>query len=268
MPIATITDYMITPTWTNESALAVLKTAMTAAGFTLYDEYDDASSTPVSKNAVFEYVFDATKTYGKSYTRVRTSLQNGLFSNILATGWDTTTHTAIGGSVGTSTTSFGNSDFIYVKSINHPEVRGLLYIDDDGIRFSSLCLRPANKPTWWNENNYPFFFTVINTVDFESIVALPGSLSPYNHTLANYFSILRTTYMQFPNPITFARDLLPGVVLLGPRVNNQGVAGRFSDDVALAAVNTDNSRYGDTFSTGSSEYLLLDPSSGFSIRVA
>lgn len=74
---------------------------------------------------------------------------------------------------------------VQFKAINHPEMKGVFILQHNRAPWFLGYVRPATKPTWWNEDNFPYVFIPVTPT--------------FNH-----FAGFNNTYFPIPSTPWFA----------------------------------------------------------------
>lgn len=231
-----------------------LKVAFANAGYsTLVDDYTNASGV---RSLVYQVSY-GTATYSTIFLETQINLSRVVSSRI-GTSWNVSTHTM--GAIATalsSSVTFNALAKVTFTAIAHSEMR--LVVMEQGTTTAQIMgiIRPSLKPTWWDENTYPFAFTPQN-VNLNTFLPFPTANNPYAST-ANY-PLLYISQLAANAPISNLPDAIAGAALiLSP--TNKGVSGAFSSEVALCS--GAGLKRGDMIG----EYLLLYPAtSGIAVK--
>lgn len=255
---ATIINSALSPAITQTNLVAAIKTAMTDAGFNSvpFDEFTSGTD----KILVYDQTFNAA-TFGKVYLWVKITTALAI-NQQLYTAWNATTHTGTNGGTASTAITFAAGSQINFKAIkqNTTKEYQLLFVTQSTTVKVLGTLRPASKPSWWDENSYPFYF-IPPAATFATLQSTANATMPYTGSSASTFtSSLNNPNMSAANPITSKRDVLAGVVLYPNSL--QGVAGRTSDDLVMVAA-AGLTRF-DTIQIdpGVEEYILINPAVG------
>lgn len=251
MAIATRTDSLLAPTFTQQGLYDAVKAAFLNAGYAIpFDEFISGTDRIV----VYAIVLDSTKTFGTTYLRIRVT-NTFLIGQQLFGTWNPTTDTGTGATTEVTYTALVNTVQVNFVNLNGNTEYKLVIIQQAANAIVLGFLSPANKPTWWDLNawNYCFIFT---TNAF--FVVRSTTFNPYANT--EHDSILNNARMSTANVQTNRRDLLPGIVFFTQ--TNQGISGRSSDDLVMIAA-SGTTRYDTIQIPGDTkQYLLLNPVSG------
>lgn len=203
-----------------------IKAAFIAFGFTLVEDY-----TATDRLLVFSYAFDATKTFGTIYLRVRLTAALAVNQSI-GTAWNTTTKAIANESTASTAVGFIATSPLEIISYSRGSELKFLQLSQGTTTTTFLgTIRPENKPSWWNENTYPYCFIPncnSNPNYFSTLYS--SSLNPYSNNQCN---LLFSGALSTANSVTGKRDVVAGLLLLSN--SNQGIAGKTSTDIALAA---------------------------------
>jgi len=272
--VATLTQTIISPTLTVASVQAGFQTAMANAGFSSYSVYSTYYQT-------FYYQYNSAATKGTAYLNIAFTSSGQYIQPILYDSWNNTTNTGTNPQYITSSQWAMlnyNSTAITLTAINHPEFRGVVIVQGS---YSSIIgiLRPANIPTWWNENNYLYAFSANaygnsnNAKGFGEYYAC-GS-NPFNTTNSNYcnYWVYSGSFINSNPNNSNQYEIVTGLILGQPSGGGylSGSAGTTSTDICFGAAYNKNLL--DVWSIGSQQYTLLSaPVSfggiGFGIRTA
>lgn len=244
MPLATIAQstYNTTPLTVVgvlnaiKAAMAVVNVTTAAAPYLVTtDLFSDRAT--ASGFLVYRIITDSTKTKGTAYLRIVVSLSGTTLSvsQSLSDTWDTTTNTTASGalSAGTSSTTvnFNTGIPLTITTIKHPEAQ--LVLLDQGLTPIAVLgwMRPNFKNPAWDEASCPFVFFPTDAT-FTTFLGVNAGIIPYT-SLTN-FPLGGWTNFQKVNPRSLQPDIKPGVDLLTN--TNEGAAGTFSTDIAIASV--------------------------------
>ncbi len=117
-------------------------------------------------------------------------------------------------------------------------------------------LRPPDKPSWWNENQWLYAVMPGPASGWGQLMLTGTSLTPFTGT--NIVTISKHTSLQSANLQTGERDLIAGVAM----VHTQGYVGRMPDDFVGGALSGVNPFDTIVVSSGTEEYQALENSSG------
>lgn len=266
MPAATTTSFFSSASPnTQASLIADVKKGMADLGYaTPYDEIVGTTQT-----IVYEVVFDSTKTKGKVYLAYFITSTLAVSSQI-SDNWNLTTHTTntSTNSVSSTAITFASTTTIQFITFSSPELK-LLFAVGSNTQVMGW-MRPANKPTWWNEDTYSYcFIPADNTLN--RLLGLRATASPYGTQTYDYFAlsyVLVQANSSFSapdprlsqaNPITGVRDFIAGCLLYAPLSVNGGfgIAGKTSADI-IEASSFGTSRFDKlVVSPGAEEYILV-----------
>ncbi|BAY89656.1 MULTISPECIES: hypothetical protein [unclassified Tolypothrix] len=258
MAIATRTDSSLSATVTQTTLVNALKTAFTNAGYS--SPISDYTS-GTDRILVYQWDVDNTKVQGINYLRVRISNTLIIYQQLYTT-WNTGTNTGTNSSSEVTYTTLAATNTIGFVSLNGSTEYKLVLITQ-GTTFIPLgLLVPANKPDWWDLNNWSYGFIFL-TSTMQTLRT--SNANPYSNTDFDYLT--NTTRIANVNGQTNRRDIFSGLVLLSQ--SNQGSAGRTSDDVGQYCGNG-SARY-DTapvFGTSQQYLVVVNAASGIIIRTA
>lgn len=237
---------------------SALLTAFTSAGYNApYDNY----TTGTDRVLVYEFVYDASKTYGKVYYKLRITSGLSLFYQVCS-AWNTATKVATNPSPELNTIVVSTTSAITFDALSEETEYKFVMLTQstNSIIMGIIC--PFNKPGWWNVNAFPYGFAVSNS----ALNAFAGcTLNPYSN--GNYISFFSTSNLATVNLQTNKRDIITGMILL--TASTRGVAGKTSDDIGMGACNGSSRFDVLTFPGTTQEYLVLNPvTGGMVIRIA
>jgi len=247
-----VTNSNLLPTITQANLTTAIKNALAAANFpTLFDE---VSGNP--HRLIYEIVLNNTATFGKAYLEIE--ITNDLkVQQRLHTNWDPIANTGVNSGPWGVQVEFNNSTEITFRGFEKSDESRLVGIRQSNIVHFLGYLRPANKPTWWNENSslYCFIPAANNFITWHGADA---SNSPYGN--ATYTSSLGRAQMASSNPITSKRDVVTGILLYAN--SNQGACGRTSDDLVMVSGSGLGIYDLIQVTANVEEYTLLNPAAG------
>ncbi len=258
MAPATRTTTSLASGITQTTIVSALLTAFSNAGYSSpVDNYTSGSD----KVLVYALTYDASKTYGTVYYKIRISSGIAIYFQVLSS-WNAVSHTGSNGSTDSLISTLTTTSTIVFDSLNASSEYKLVVVTQSGVSFLLGLIFPSSKPSWWDVNSFPYGFAFSTT----TINAMVGSsLSPYSNQ--NYSTLLNTTFMGSANLQTNRRDVLTGIVIFSNA--NRGVACKTSDDLAIAAA-SGNSRFDIlTFPGSTNEYLIINNvPGGLAVRTA
>ena len=145
---------------------------------------------------------------------------------------------------------------IYIKTINHPEIKGISLVYNVTTSFFYGITIPGNKPNWWIDDTKGYYF-------------LPQSLNmSLFYTARNNYVNINGAYrvvsnLTGVNNVTSTPDAYTGVVLRAD--DNDTHIGIFSDDVIQGGFY--NNKIWDIARYNTEEYLILTNNVGLAIRI-
>jgi hypothetical protein len=249
--VATRLNSTLGTNFTQATLVTALKAAMLDAGFSApVDEYTFGTD----KVIVYSFIVDSSQTFGTTYYRIRVSSAFIIFHSLYAT-WNTTSHTGLNPSPEYSFNALVTTNTINFTALNGGGEYKFLFITQNSAIVPLGVIAPANKPNWWNLNNwnYGFIWTSVNL----NILA-STAINPYN--ASTYNLIINNSTMVSANPQTGATDVLTGLILL--TASNKGIAGKTSEDLGSACIFS-TSRYNTIPSdTVNQNFLIINPVAG------
>jgi hypothetical protein len=254
-----------------------IKAAFSGIGLTTaYDDFVDGSG---NRLIVYEVVYDAAKTYGKAYLRVR--ITSGLVvTQALFTAWNATTHagTNAGSENKSYTVPTGSTLQIVAGRSTDSEWKFLVL---NGVGVLGYVV-PGTRANWWDLNSYPWMwqpysikfslwqgtdrvpYTVNNPQRSQYLRTwLFGSIS----TTMFYDNDIVTEYAPVTpvsaNPVTGKREIIEGMQF-SPCSLQGGICGKINNDFAICSQSPSASAL-DVFvvSAGTEEWTLIYPGSNF-----
>lgn len=242
-----------------QTALAnAIKNAFSLAGYgsSPFDEY----SSGTDRYLIYQLIFDQAKTYGTVYLQIKITSNLGL-SQRLYSNWDAVAHTGQNSSTETASVAVNSvAQIDFMGLTKSPEMR-LVMVYQGATAICLGYLRPEFKPSWWNENVYPYCM-IPNTLGLFATWYIP-SLTPFTGSLTTSGRIQASftqAQMVSPNPISARRDVIPGVLFFP--WSNEGVAGRSSTDLAIVASGNLLRQDVIQVTPGQEEYVLLGGGTG------
>jgi len=253
--VMTLTNTSQFPPITAANFESSLHTAMLNAGFILWHTY-----TSFGRNRrIYREIFN-NDTYGTAFYELRFNTTSPRFSVAAHVGFNNQNNTGTGTITGYSDFSPDTSNEINYVSLNGgPEFRVVLIRQADELVVVGQ-LRPSLKPNWWNENNYPYVWYVIDLYSpWYSLTTAGGySRSPWDSTYAEIGN--RRIIGTVPNG---KREIANAVELISQGYANSGICGVFSNDIAQSA--TEELEPGVdvlVVSPGNEEYLVIQAATG------
>ncbi|MBD1864184.1 MULTISPECIES: hypothetical protein [Trichocoleus] len=225
--VATRTQQIIPAPVDTTSFGNVIKQAFLDMGFTLVDDYVSGD-----RFLVFSYTFDATKTYGTAFFRVRFYYGTYTVTQAVGTAWNASTKVLANEGTGSTFVNMLSSIELYVTTYVNGDRYRLLYLSQGNSNNNVVVLgfiRPSNKPSWWNENQSPYVFYPRNQsgLSLNSFyVPLPAVYTGLSEAVLE----LSATRMQNPNPITGKRDLISNLPIYSSL--NNAVLGTLPEDIS------------------------------------
>jgi hypothetical protein len=258
MAIALRTQTTLASGITQTTVVSALLTAFTNAGYnTPVDNYTSGTD----RILVYSFVVDSTKTFGTVYYRVRITSALSVFVQ-LYTAWNTTTKVGANASGEFNPITLTTTSTISFDALNGSSEYKFVVITQSTTSIILGVIAPANKPTWFDLNTFPYGFMFSNS----SINTLIGcGLNPYSNV--SYSTSLNNSLLALANTQTNARDILTGVMLFS--ASTRGIGGRTSDDVVSASA-SGTSKFDVLAVPGSSnQYLVINNvSGGIAFRIA
>lgn len=239
MPAATInlTTLNTSPAITQEQLINTISSLFVSdLGFTLIDSYTD---TNIIYRVLSHQYTSALK--DTAYLRLSITTNTNVMSLSLFDSWNTTTKNGTNGinTTTTATISIDNGQVFSFRTVNHPEIKGVLITQGNTYYGFHGLIRPANIPTWWDLNNHLFAFMP------ELGRPSTGSLT-VNILANNPTGLFTTTSNAFTNPQhilvnpdllntnvnSSSREMLKGIVIANAG-GNFGIICKTSNDLAL-----------------------------------
>jgi hypothetical protein len=230
MPV-TVTTTTQTQPITDSNFASSLHTAMVNAGFSS-SPHSYTTSTE-TRRVYFETVNSDTYGTGIVETRIVTaSTNNRQFTLAAYTSFNTSTNSGSG--MVTSSTTFTpatNSDLIYHAINGGVEFRQVIVRQGTNVWWITRLRPSLLRPSWWNDNAYPYWFIQNNLASFNSYNVVGGaSLSPWN----DFYAVYTNRNINGVTPGNL-REIRTGLEL-EPLVagGNKGLIGVLSDDFGTA----------------------------------
>jgi hypothetical protein len=257
MAIANRTDTILSAGFTQTQLIAAIKTAFANAGkTTTYDEYTSGTN----QILVYEFTYDASKTYGKCYLWIQVT-NAFVCSQQLFLAWNTTTKAGSNGSSAVTFTAFLNTAQVRLIALDGGTEYTFVHLSQ-GTNYAPVgVLFPANKRDDWDVNAYGYGFiaNVSTCATWRSI-----SINPYGNTLYDALPI-GNSRLANAGSVFNQRDLLAGLILLTQ--SNQGYACKTSDDIGAACAT--GSIFLDTITDGTKQYIIFGAGAGiFAVRTS
>jgi|GEM_PF-4553553 len=252
MPIATRSyPADIVPPITAASLIAGLRDGLIASGFPQpLKQYVIGTD----QYCVWEFNFDPTKTYGKTYYRLKVT--SGLITtHSIGAGWTDATNTLVNPCNEAHQITYSSS--VPVKSWGFSTPEFCLLSTSQGTLYQLLgYFRFVDMPSF-DEMAFPKTF--IPMAADVATVSCTG-LTPYN--TSQFPTSLNNTAMGVADAFLQQRSQVASFFVYSP--TNGGIAGRSSDDLSMGACS--NMNRGDIFQYLSSnppeQYILLRPGAG------
>lgn len=272
MTIATTQNFFATASPLSQASIvADIKQAMGNLGYpSVFDEITGATHT-----LVYQIVLDGAKAKGKAYLLI--TVTTGLIvSQKISDNWSLATHTSdANASTAAVNVTFPAASSIQFVSVLHPELKLVLMVGTTVVQVLGF-FRPANKPAWWNEEQYPYAFIPAEPT-LKRFASGKNASNQFGPTFGDIYPVANAygnvgpiENFAYANPFN-KRDLLPGLVLFAPpdgSFRSKGVAGTCSPDVGVGACVGTNLLDRLVVSPGSEEYLILSNSNaGVVVRV-
>lgn len=258
----TITKTQINAPITQANLTSGLDTALQNAGLSAPYAYSSGGN-----RRVYTRVYSAGKTYGTAIfeTLVTTGL---IISSRLGHSFDEATNTM------SATPSLTSNNFTLSSSIGvnfiaingGTEWAGVLVFQGTNIGALALIRPGSNKPTFWDEDTYPYFWQNKNVtganylLEYESTGG--SALTPWTGS-SNLLARFQPARLLGVNS-NGQREVSPGLILESQAATNSGQCGNMSGDFARGATNL--SAINDLIKpiAGVEEYLVvrLEASSG------
>jgi len=228
---------------------------MTNAGFaTLYDTYNTGGI----EYRVYELNFNAL-IYGKVYLQISVSAALAVQQR-LYTSWTVATHVGLNAGVLSTAVTFATGTSINFAAIkpNTGNEYGIVILYQGTIIKHLGYVRPAIKPSWWDENSYAYCF-IPTTIAWTNFATVAIAASPYGSAIL--VSSMGDSAMQNP-AADGKRDVLTGIFINSGTSGlnaNSGKACKTSDELGMA------SALGTTIlsliqvTVGIDEYYVLNP---------
>lgn len=252
------TDSSLSPAITQANFMAAIVAAMTDAGFpSIFDSFSSGGT----EFRIWELNFNAS-TFGKAYLQV--SLTAGLaVQSRLFTAFNAATDTGTNGGTQATAVTFttGTSiSFSAFKPTTGSEFRQVL-IQQGSTVAAIAYVRPANIPSWWDENSHLYCF-LPTTPSWATMATAATAASPYGSaTLSTSVGDSSLTNAA-PNG---KRDVLAGFFInsgtSSPNANS-GKAGKTSDEIGIGACSGLTILSIIQVIAGVEEYYVLSPGAG------
>ncbi|QSJ17694.1 hypothetical protein JYQ62_02105 [Nostoc sp. UHCC 0702] len=254
-------------TQTQAGTASAIVTAMQNAGF---GSPIDTFVVNSENHNVFQLVFDNSKSKGTAYIDVWVA-GGPRIRWVMYDSWNTTTKTGSNGSAFQEVFPLFYSNQIVFTACNHPEIKMVNIFQQGSVNTNIAVIRPTNKPSWWDENQWLYAFVSTNSVSFNSW--MPSNLNPMGVT-SNITNIC--TFMTSPAFVNAntnnlnKRDTVNGLILCFPTAAGMlaGSVGRTSDDLALGCCGALNMFDVFQVTPGQEEYTMLSSGGtpGFMVR--
>ncbi|WP_414573361.1 hypothetical protein [Nostoc sp. CCY 9925] len=252
MAVATRTITTLSAPFTQAQLSTALQTAFTNAGFSsLFDSYTSGTDLIL----VYEFVVDASKTFGKTYLRVRISNTFIIYQQLYAT-WNTVSKTGTGSSSEVTYSTLLNNVNVTFNALNATSETRLILVTQ-GTTFLPLgMIVPTTMRNSWNLNSYTNGYIFTSNM----MTVLRSSGQTQYSSADNDIALSGSSRLGTANVVDNERDVLSGLILLNQ--SNTGFAGKTSDDIAVISA-SGSTRYDVILRTGTSQqYLLINNGSG------
>lgn len=243
MAPATVTNATINATIAQANLTTGIDTALLAAGFSTAI----ATQTGAINRLVYSKVVNAGATKSTVFLEIQITTALAVTARI-SDNYNTTTFTATNQSNPSTSVTFVAGTNILATSFNHPEVNCISLLQ--GSVYTNFGIaRPANKPSWWDENLFLYCFLIAAPV-----FRLPAlTANPHNYAVAKdigmaIFADPTNTLNSFTNQ---AHPNSP--VIIGA---TQGADGYFSADFQWG-YSTNTAPFQSKYIQGAQEYTLL-----------
>lgn len=195
-----------------------------------------------------------TGTFGTIYLRLRITSGLRVFQQLFTT-WNSSTNS---GTRPISEHEYDtlSSDIDIKFDIFNREPEYWLILVSQSSKFLPLgMVAPSIKRSNFSFNSFAWGF-IFTSKNMTNVRGSPGYYSSDNYEL----SLAGSGRLSNADPIDNERDVITGIMLLSQ--SNQGIAGKFSDDLAVIAA-AGTSRYDNVLISGTSEqYLIIAPGPG------
>jgi hypothetical protein len=248
---ATRTNLVLGSNFTQATLVDALKLGMSNAGFSApIDEYISGSD----KVVVYSFVTDSAKTFGTTYLRIRVTTTLSIAA-VLYANWNVISHSGSSGSPKAQFSGLVTNNSVNFTALNGGAEFKFLFITQGTTIIPLGIFAPANKPNWWNVDNWTYAFTWASS----SLNTVTGTaINPYAQS--TYSLLINNSLMINANPQTGTSDVLTGLILLNN--SGKGIAGKTSDDLGSACV-SGTTRYNTISSdTANHNFLIINPASG------
>ena len=238
---------------TQASLIAGIRDGLIAAGFPAPLK---SYTTGTDQFVIWLLNFDATKTYGRAFYRLRVSAALGV-SHAVGAGFTDATNTLVNPSAEQHLQTYQNNAVIRIWGFRSDELCIVSIVQGTTIHQILGYFRFADMPSF-DEGSFPKIF--ISTRNDAQTLSCTG-LSPYGSVNLLFDTSLANSAMANPDPYLSQRSQATGILVYGP--NNGGIIGRSSEDLATGAC-VGMSR-GEVFQTPTNpveQYILLRPAAG------
>ena len=123
--------------------------------------------------------FPITQSYAIASTSLLTKYNNGQGMTALGHQFAGPAASTMIASTDINTWPLSENSRIYLIGVNHTEMQGVYVYQQGAANYFLGYMRPANKPTWWNEDTYPYTFVPMNT-SFLMYRGFARGLSPFD----------------------------------------------------------------------------------------
>lgn len=143
---------------------------------------------------------------------------------------------------------------VQFRALNHPEIRGVFVLQQNRAPAFFGYVRPATKPSWWDENNFPFVM-IPQTPMFDLFAGFHGTNFPLANTPWYALHELVSPDLTGLNPVNGKIDMVSNpIIRYAP---NSALLGRFSDEIVTLPPNTVAMFDRVVVSSGVEEYLVI-----------
>jgi len=252
----TRTDTSQSPTITATNFENSLHTAMLNAGFTLWHTYTASGE----NRRIYREIFNSS-TYGTAFYEIRINTTTRQLVIAAYVAFNTTTNTGTGAITSVNNFTPTTGDAINYTALNGGSEFRVVVIRQAGTVALVGQVRPSlNKPSWWDENNYPYVWYIRSLTSNQWSLQTAGgaSLSPW--ALITAVIVSRTIRGTVPGG---QREIANAVELGATSGVPAGTCGVFSNDIAQSS--TEGLQPGVDMlvvTAGTEEYLVIQADSG------
>jgi len=254
MALTTYTNRTLANGFTQQQLYDEVKAAMVAAGFSAPVDENGASGSTMEM--IFQKTFNAA-TKGNIFLRIQ--VPSGASPQLNQTIYDTyntSTNTGTNGSPGALTLTIPNTTDLKTLTINNPEMQGICLTTGTTERGFIGLVRPETKPTWWNENTWPYAFILGTAVQQLNSCAAAIQPAAMNFTNAYYGPQKGSAGFATVNPTSGVTDLLEfGYLTILGAYQAPSYGGKFSDDLFICQGS--GRIQSDTFTQGAIQAIYL-----------